>query len=150
MGIASLPRGLRNNNPLNLRKSDSAWLGMTDNQTDHDFIQFRTIFYGLRAAFITVRTHLDRDARLRIRCTVEREISRWAPPSENNTEAYIAFVCRQANLKPTDVLEFTNRNMMCRLLWAMALFENGIAYEELLHFSLFERAYVLAAAQLQH
>lgn len=36
--------------------------------------------------------------------TVRDALMRYAPPAENNTAAYINFVCRAACLKPGDVL----------------------------------------------
>lgn len=35
-------RGIRNNNPLNIRRSADHWQGMRDEQTDPSFVQFKT------------------------------------------------------------------------------------------------------------
>ena len=42
-----LPRGIRNNNPLNIRRSKDQWKGMAEAQTDGAFVQFKTLEYGL-------------------------------------------------------------------------------------------------------
>ena len=44
-------RGLRNNNPLNIRCSADRWQGMATTQTDKSFVQFETMGYGYRAAW---------------------------------------------------------------------------------------------------
>jgi len=47
-----LPRGIRNNNPLNIRKSADKWQGLSTLQEDKEFFQFETIEWGWRAAFV--------------------------------------------------------------------------------------------------
>ena len=47
------PRGIRNNNPLNVRRyPNSSWVGMKAEQTDEDFLQFTDIVYGYRATVL--------------------------------------------------------------------------------------------------
>lgn len=140
--MAQLPRGLRNNNPLNIKVSTNEWQGRVPRSLakDKDFEEFQDIFFGIRAAFCIVRTHIQQDRRLLIRTTVAREIDRWAPPSENATDNYIKFVCEHGVLDEKEVLDFSNKNQLCRLLWSMAHFENG----QQLPFNYFERAYEMA------
>mgnify|MGYP003533551919 FL=1 len=45
-------RGIRNNNPLNIRLSADKWQGMREEQTDKAFVQFKSMAYGYRAAWI--------------------------------------------------------------------------------------------------
>ena len=47
-----ISRGIRNNNPLNVRRSKDKWQGMKALQTDASFVQFETMAYGWRAAFL--------------------------------------------------------------------------------------------------
>ena len=47
-----LPRGIRNNNPLNIRRSKDQWQGMKKEQTDGAFCQFENLAYGWRASFM--------------------------------------------------------------------------------------------------
>ena len=135
----NLPRGLRNNNPLNIRHSSDHWQGLRELQTDSAFCQFEDIFFGIRAAMVCVRTHISQDRRKLIRCTVQREIARWAPATENDTIRYINFVCAEAHLQPDETLDFSKKNQICRLLFAMAKFENG----KEVPFNYFERAYAM-------
>ena len=47
-----IARGIRNNNPLNIRRSKDKWQGLKTLQTDAQFCQFETMAYGWRAAFV--------------------------------------------------------------------------------------------------
>ena len=37
-----LPRGIRNHNPLNIRRSKDQWKGMAEVQSDRAFVQFKS------------------------------------------------------------------------------------------------------------
>ena len=53
-----LPRGIRNNNPLNIRRGKDQWKGMAEAQNDRAFVQFKSLDYGWRAAFyLLTRTY---------------------------------------------------------------------------------------------
>ena len=46
-----LPRGIRNNNPLNIRRTaKDQWKGLRAQQTDASFCQFESLEFGWRAA----------------------------------------------------------------------------------------------------
>lgn len=123
------PRGIRNNNPLNIRIGNT-WLGEVPNPTDSDFEQFVSMRYGLRAAFVILRRYIRRYQRN----TVAKIISAWAPASENNTRAYIDTVCGLTGLDPDEMIDFANREQMCCLVSAMARVECGqpVKYSEIL------------------
>lgn len=132
----NVPRGIRNNNPLNIRISASPWRGKITPSSDPSFEQFISVEMGLRAAFIIVRTYIKK-YRL---CTPAQIVTRWAPASENNTLKYIDYVSKISLLPSNQRLEISQKNALCRLLWAMAAYECG----RRLSFGLFERAYALA------
>lgn len=134
-----MPRGFRNNNPLNIRISSNPWQGKDIPSRDDQFETFSSMELGIRAALINLRTHLKQDKRKLVRTTVSREITRWAPTTENNTSGYIMAVCKKGNFQENEIISFSNKNVMCRLLWAMTYVENGHD----LPFHLFERAYDL-------
>lgn len=115
------PRGIRNNNPLNIRIGNT-WLGEVPNPTDSDFEQFVSIKYGLRAAFYILRRYIRRYGRN----TPAKIIAAWAPSSENDTQAYIDTVCIRAQLTPDTVIDYADKTTMCRLVYAMAFVENSI------------------------
>ena len=114
------PRGIRNNNPLNIRIGNT-WLGERDNPTDTDFEEFYTMEYGIRAAFIILRRYIRRYHK----DTVTSIVSTWAPANENNTLRYIDTVCARAGLEPNQPIRFEDCTTMCKLVEAMAFVECG-------------------------
>lgn len=132
------PRGIRNNNPLNLRISDSAWLGKVprSQNTDGAFEQFVSLAYGIRAAMKNIRTLCRR----RPGMTMAQLIHAWAPASDgNNPSRYIAEVKRRSAIMPGEVILTHDKTMMSRLARAMAEVECGRAFD----LSVFEDAYDL-------
>lgn len=133
-----IPRGLRNCNPLNIRKSDDNWVG----QCGHDgqFVKFEEVKYGIRAAFRLLYTY-----NYRYRCTTVKDIvSRWAPESENDTMAYIKRVCDYAGFSPDETInvhDTSQREQACKLVAAMANVELGGDY---LSSSIIHEAYDMA------
>jgi len=85
------PRGLRNNNPGNLRHSvTTRWYGEAAQQADKEFVTFTDPVFGIRAM---ARVLFGYQKRHGLR-TVRQFIHRWAPPVENNTDAYADAVGR--------------------------------------------------------
>lgn len=82
-------RGLRNNNPGNIRISGNNWRGKVPaaDNTDGAFEQFYNAPDGIRALARNLYSYYNRGLR-----TIDQIITTWAPTSENNTTAYIAQV----------------------------------------------------------
>lgn len=120
-----IPRGLRNNNPLNIRIGNT-WLGEREHPTDGEFEEFVSLACGLRAAFIILRRYIRRYNLNTVRLIVER----WAPRNENETEKYIQFVCKDTGLMPDATIQYANEKTMCKLVGAMAFVECGQRIEE--------------------
>ena len=86
-------RGIRNNNPLNIRKVPGThWRGEVlpqrgngEGAGDRLFVQFENLEWGIRAAFCLLETYRRKYKAV----CIEDIINRWAPPSENDTEKYI-------------------------------------------------------------
>ena len=115
-----IPRGIRNNNPLNIRIGNT-WLGEVSNPSDPSFEQFVSMMYGVRAAFVLFRRyirHYHRD-------TVAHIITAWAPSSENQTQKYIDTVCGLMNISQDTIVQFEDRETMVALFQAMCVVENG-------------------------
>ena len=94
-------RGFRNNNPLNIRRGASHWVGQCEVQTDKAFVQFTSMAYGYRAAWKVLSSYYRRFHTLEKRpFNVRNIISRWAPPSENDTASYVRKACQRAGLDP--------------------------------------------------
>ena len=124
------PRGIRNNNPLNIRRTKTVWQGMKPQVTDKEFVEFTTMAYGYRAAWKTLQTYYKRIRDRKKHYTVENLICRWAQPQENDTTSYIRNVLAlsgiggQENLLPPEnVLSY---NRLSSLIAAMTVMENGI------------------------
>lgn len=114
-------RAERNCNPLNIRRTSDKWQGQRDKQSDPEFVQFESSSYGIRAAVKILRTYQKKYG-----CrTVEDIVSRWAPPSENNTAGYIRYVCASMYVERDTPLNLEDNDTMSRLVKAMAFFESG-------------------------
>lgn len=115
-----IPRGIRNNNPLNIRVGN-VWLGEVKNPTDPHFEQFNSMEYGLRAGFVLLRRYIRHYKRQ----TIEDIISSWAPSNENNTKAYIETVVKVSGIPSNRILHYSDKETMCKLVDAMCFVENG-------------------------
>ena len=119
-----LPRGLRNNNPLNIRRSADKWQGLRVLQEDREFFQFSEMKYGWWAAFrLLCHTYYGK-YKLR---TIRAIITRWAPPKENDTEVYIRRVTDRIGIGPDRELgdPATHPTQWMMIGIAMAIVENG-------------------------
>ena len=94
-------RGFRNNNPGNIDRGTIKWQGMAaDQSSDPRFVVFTDPKWGIRAIARLMLTYSNQYGLH----TVRGLIGRWAPPSENNTDAYVSSVCQWTGLHPTDTL----------------------------------------------
>lgn len=116
-----LPRGLRNNNPGNIRRNSDVFQGEVNPSRDKDFKQFKSMAYGYRAVF-KILSNYHRVYKL---TTIRKMISRWAPENENNTAAYVSLVSSYSGIGPDDLLNF-DREQMIRIVAGMSRVENGI------------------------
>ena len=129
-----MTRGIRNNNPLNIRHSADRWQGARKEQKDKAFVQFTTMTYGYRAAWKTLESYWKYFHNLLKAFNVRNIISRWAPPTENDTEAYIRAVVLMTGLggneNMTQPSRATGYQRLELLVRAMTAIECGIAYGE--------------------
>ena len=127
-------RGIRNNNPLNIRHSADRWEGARIEQTDKSFVQFQTMAYGYRAAWKVLESYWKHFKRQRQPFTVAHIIARWAPPSENHTDAYVSTVLKLTSLGGKENLPRPFMGIaidkLVRLFAAMTTMECGIPYEQ--------------------
>ncbi len=144
-----MTRGERNNNPLNIRKVPGThWRGEVEALPQRGnrllgaerlgsasdggqggegaagaFVQFASLSWGLRAAFCILRTYRDKYQAV----CIEDIITRWAPPTENDTRKYICNVCRLTGFGGKERL--TEKDWP-RLVGAMAFIESGMNLTE--------------------
>lgn len=112
------PRGIRNHNPGNIRKG-SEWKGLAAEQPDVSFCSFSSPKYGIRAIG---RILLNYERRHHL-STVRGIINRWAPPVENNTDAYVEHVATQLGVDPDLCIPVQYR--LAELVIAIIEYENG-------------------------
>ena len=118
------PRNIRNNNPLNIRRSKDKWQGLAAKQNDPSFFKFESMEMGWRAAFVILTKTYYHKYRL---FTIRKIINRWAPSVENDTEAYVKRVSDLTGIDPDEPLGipslYPSRWMAVGL--AMAIVEGG-------------------------
>ena len=110
-----MARGLDNRNPGNIRQSKVRYRGEVRPSRDPAFKEFESLAWGYRAIFVLLDTY-------RIRYgldTLRGMISRWAPPSENHTDAYIRAVAADERLDTHDA------RTMIPVAAAISRVENG-------------------------
>lgn len=116
------PRGIRNHNPLNIKRAGSSWVGLAAAQRDLSFLAFEAPEYGIRAAAKILQTYQEQHAIN----TLFGVINRWAPESDkNDTASYLTAVEIWADLEPHEPLNLSDYETVFRLLRAMCRFENG-------------------------
>lgn len=99
--MSVVPRGIRNNNPGNIRRDGTPWQGLDLVQDDPDFCVFIAPEWGIRAiARILKKYKLDGIN------TIAGAINRWAPPNENNTSAYITAVAMACGVGQSECVDF--------------------------------------------
>lgn len=115
-------RGLRNNNPGNLIRTTIAWQGKIPHpkNTDKNFEQFENVHFGLRAMLKDLINDINKGKN-----TVKLLITEYAPPSENNTNAYINSVAKTLGVSPTQRLTQINSKFLLNLVRAILQVELG-------------------------
>lgn len=118
------PRGIRNNNPGNVRRSNDQWQGLAAVQSDPDFFSFEGPEWGIRAVARILITYQDkRKAADGSKIdTVDELIGRWAPANENDTAAYVADVRRFVDSDTIDVHRYDDARPIVE---AIIRHENG-------------------------
>lgn len=120
MATNKIPRGIRNNNPLNIRVGNK-WKGEVSHPTDKQFEQFVSMEWGVRAAFIILRRYIQRYGLN----TIARIIAKWAPANENNTRAYVKAVATKVGISPDVQVKYEDEQLMCSIADAMIRVECG-------------------------
>ena len=122
MAKSTMPRGLRNCNPGNIRINGVRYQGEVQPSADKAFKQFKTMAYGYRAMFVVINTYQRRYGL----DTITKIISRYAPASENHTQAYIDAVAEASGVPATSRITTTNADIMVPIVAAMSRVENGV------------------------
>lgn len=125
--MAKVTRGVRNNNPGNIRKGQP-WQGLAApaertaaQKAETSFDVFTAPEWGVRAMARTLITYQDKHGL----DTVSEIVGRWAPPTENYTGAYIQAVLRAMMVRPGDKLDLHRYEAMRPLIEAIVAHENA-------------------------
>ena len=130
-----MTRGIRNNNPLNIRHGKSQWQGMHEKQTDKQFVQFKERVYGYRAAFVLLKNYIGKG-----KDTIGKIIAKWAPSSDgNNTQNYINYVSSTTGINASHALRWEDKDDLVEIVRSMAHMESGIIEDKALIEEAYER-----------
>ncbi len=117
----TLPLGMRNNNPMNIRETDITWQGELPHDSD-GYEDFARVEDGIRAGSIVLLNYW----RIHKLNTVRGIISRWAPPADNNpTAGYIKFVAARLEVEADQPLDMGDLDTVVALATAIIRFELG-------------------------
>lgn len=94
-----LPRGVRNNNPLNIRHElGTIWVGQAGEQDDPEFVQFRDPVFGIRAGAVILREY----KLMHSINTIDAAIRRW---SATDQDAYVQNVAKACLVEPAEKID---------------------------------------------
>lgn len=125
--MTSIPRPVRNNNPLDL-DSGAAWQGlmpptqMTPAQArEPRFAVFQAPEWGFRAGVVTLRNYW----RLHGLRSIGTIVPRFAPPGENNSAAYTSALAQMTGYGASALLDMESPTTLRALVKACATQETG-------------------------
>ena len=120
----SLPRGIRNNNPGNIRYDGTSWQGAVG-QDDSSFVIFSDDTWGIRALATDLSNKINNDGLT----TIREIISAYAPAADNNNvDAYVSAVSSSTGIGPDDQLSYDTTTLHS-LIRAIMDHENGDSSE---------------------
>jgi hypothetical protein len=146
----NIPRGIRNNNPGNVRRGRQHWLGEVDELNgvhDAEFVQCSAPVYGLRIPAVILLHYGAAGIK-----TPRAIVSRWAPPVENDTEAYIKAVTKALGCADDTKIDLRDPSKMNAVLKVLVQHENqtpGETWVDPYTHLQYQQAMVLAGIHLQ-
>ncbi len=85
---------------------------------------FTSFYFGYRAAMKLMQKYI-----VIYRCeTIKEIICRWSPMAENGydiTKGYYKFVAKECKKEVDDTVDWKNKELVCKMVYAMTIFENG-------------------------
>ncbi|VXB25245.1 Mannosyl-glycoprotein endo-beta-N-acetylglucosamidase [Burkholderia sp. 8Y] len=122
-GPSSAPRGIRNNNPGNIRYGEFARSAGAIGADSGGFAVFADMHAGIEATARLLRSYAARGFN-----TIRTIISRWAPANENDTQAYIAEVSKKLGISADVQLD---ADQLRGVAGSIFQHENGASYRNL-------------------
>lgn len=120
MALMMSIRGLRNNNPMNIREGND-WMGERAQDNDPEFEEFESPEWGIRAGAKLILNYREFYGA----SSVMEIITRFAPPNENNTTSYISAVSKDLNIAPDWKIDVFDYDVLLPLVKAIIKHENG-------------------------
>lgn len=117
---SGLARGMKVNNPGNLKEFGEQWQGRITPSADPVFVEFRSYAYGLRAMIKLLQNYIRQGNN-----TISSILNRYAPTSENDTNAYISYVEQKTGISRNRRLT-GGKEEMRKIVKHMANLEQGI------------------------
>jgi len=142
----SAPRGIRNNNPGNLRPGPT-WAGiagMDNDQPDPPYLKFIDPAHGIRAIARTLISYHD----VHGINTVAGVFARWAPAGDNNDpDSYAHAVARALGVGVDDTIDLHNATTLTTLAQAITRQENGASADPWYADEVFHQGIALALGE---
>lgn len=132
-----MTREIRLNNPGGIVHGPISWRGMSTLQDDPKLVRFERPEDGVHAIMRDLITYQERHNLYNIRDIV----TRWAPPHENNTAAYITDVCARMGINPDSHIDLGVPDNLIRLTQAIVHHENGSSPDPTMPFFYPEEVY---------
>ena len=111
-------------NPTNIRFSaDNQWVGSMGNE--NGFEVFEANEHGYHATLKILNTYNEKyyDNKM----TITDMITRWAPPKENNTKAYINYISKSSEYPDDEIIDMMDEDLLFNILNAMTKMELGLS-----------------------
>jgi hypothetical protein len=118
-GLTEVSRGIRNNNPLNLKKGVK-FAYMIENPNEKTFMTFSKSWQGIRAGVLDITNDIAKGKN-----NLVSLISEFAPKKENDTKNYINLLSKKLSITKDTILDRTDFNFMLKLVKAIIEVENG-------------------------
>jgi hypothetical protein len=116
--VYTMTRGLRNNNPGNIKDDGTAWEGLDSPRNDGTFLRFISADYGIRAIGRILSNYVAVDG---LAPTVDTLIRRW---SATDQDAYVQHVAADLGVDANATLDLTSS--LPALVASITSMENGL------------------------
>lgn len=138
----SIPRGVRNNNPLNIRYNKrNRWFGRSITKKDKAFEEFSSPIFGFRAAFLILHKYMT----LYKLNTIFQICARWAPVGDgNDVVKYADTVSARTGIDKNRAVAFADYESLISIVEAMSYVECGQEFPK----RQIVQGYILAARRL--
>jgi hypothetical protein len=113
---------MNSNNPFNIRRNDNnPWVGKVKDNKD-PFEKFIEMKYGIRAGLKLLINYYNNYGLN----TIESIITKFAPPTENDTDNYIKFVCSKTGYCHDQLISLNNKTTLLSVAKSILKMESNM------------------------